>query len=593
MNNTDDMDVRDEVKNRLAIEDVIGRYLELKKAGRNFKALSPFTKEKTPSFIVSPEKQIWHDFSSGKGGDIFSFIMEVEGLDFRGALELLAGRAGIDIEQYENKSNKGISKQRLYDLYLLATRFYQVQFKSNKLAYDYVLNQRGFSKNTALVWQLGYSPNTGDALSRFLKNKGYQDKEIQTAGLANIRYKKLVDMFRGRLMIPLADSQGKVIGFTARQLEDNPNGPKYINTPQTVLYDKSRHIFGLHLAKEAVRNLGYIVVVEGNLDVIASHQAGVKQVVATAGTALTEQHLKALSLLTNDIRLCFDADQAGLKATERAIPLASKYNLNVSVLTLPKGKDPDELIKSSQEAWQQVIAQPQYAIDWLINHYASELDLKSAPGKRRFSDLVLPIIRSLSDEVEKDHYINHLAKLLDVSPSALKTKSSSIKDKDFKPKLTIKSQLKELDKADIEKLKIQDNFLSLMLVKKALRDKMSLLSEEMFISQNAKKLFNLIVKNPDLDYLNTQTNFKDITDYVKIELLLYEELYSNLEENELKYEAALLMGRLVRNYIKTQKQLITGQLKTSNTEVSRKLLEKAKRLDHLLNQVKSEGEFNA
>ena len=272
------MDAKDEVKTRLSIEDVIGEYVQLKRAGRNWKGLSPFTAEHTPSFVVSPDKQIWHDFSSGKGGDMFSFVMEVEGLDFRQALELLARRAGIDLEQYEQKGGRGAKgqsfgkqKERLYEALELATHFYQTQFAHSKTALEYTLQKRAFSKETALEWRLGYSPNNGRALVDFLKTKGFTQNEIKLAGLTNQRGG---DMFRGRLQIPLCDPSGRVIGFTARLLADDPQAPKYINTPATALYDKSRHVFGLHLAKEAIRKSGIVVVAEGNMDVIASRREG-------------------------------------------------------------------------------------------------------------------------------------------------------------------------------------------------------------------------------------------------------------------------------------------------------------------------------
>ncbi len=201
------------------------------------------------------------------------------------------------------------------------------------------------------------------------------------------------DMFRGRLMIPLQDPQGRMMGFTARLLDDEPNAPKYINTPQTALYDKSRHIYGLHLAKESIRKSKFVVLVEGNMDVIASHQAGVRQTVATAGTALTEPHLKALSRFTGDIRLAFDADQAGVAATERAIPIASKVKVTLSMIDIPSGKDPDDLIKKDPKLWEQAITKHQYALDWLMARYSKELDLNSAVGKREFSDILLPVVR--------------------------------------------------------------------------------------------------------------------------------------------------------------------------------------------------------
>ncbi|HEU4985285.1 MAG TPA: DNA primase, partial [Nitrososphaera sp.] len=393
------MDAVEDIKSRLSIEDVISQYVELKRAGRNFKALSPFSSERTPSFMVSPEKQIWHDFSSGKGGNMFSFVMEMEGLDFKGALELLARKAGLDLEQYRGRASNSKEKERLHEALELAAKFYQVQFSKNQMVLEYVLKKRQFSKQTALEWRLGYSPNTGTALVDFLKTKNFSEHEIKGAGLSAQRYKGLGDMFRGRLMVPLMDPQGRVIGFTARLLVDDPDAPKYINTPQTLLYDKSRHVFGLHLAKEALRKTKYAVVAEGNLDVIASHQAGVRQVVATAGTALTEYQLKALGRFTPDIRLSFDADSAGLNATERSIPIASKVGVSLSVITIPSGKDPDELIKQDRAKWEEIIEKPKYALDWLIDRYQKQLDIDSAVGKRQFSDIILNVVRGLSDQV--------------------------------------------------------------------------------------------------------------------------------------------------------------------------------------------------
>ncbi len=218
---------------------------------------------------------------------------------------------------------------------------------------EYVFKKRQFSKETALEWRLGYSPNNGTALIDFLKHKGFSEDEIKQAGLSA---RTLPGRHAGYVPRPADDSaagcQGRVIGFTARLLDDDPNAPKYINTPQTVLYDKSRHVYGLHLAKEAIRKNKFAVLVEGNLDVIASHQAGVRQVVATAGTALTEPHLKALSRFTGDIRLSFDADKAGVAATERAIPIASRVKVSLSIIDIPSGKDPDELITQDPKLWQ-------------------------------------------------------------------------------------------------------------------------------------------------------------------------------------------------------------------------------------------------
>jgi DNA primase len=587
------MDAVEEVKSRLNIEDVISEYVQLKRAGRNWKGLSPFGNEKTPSFIVSPEKQIWHDFSSGKGGNMFSFVMEVEGLEFKGALELLARKAGIDIEQYRTATQSGgPNKERLYELLELSTKFYQTQFSKHKTALEYILKKRAFTKETALEWRLGYAPNNGSALVDFAKSKGFTEPEIKQAGLSAQSYRGgIQDMFRGRLMIPLQDPQGRIIGFTARQLDDDPNAPKYINTPQTVLYDKSRHIYGLHLAKEAIRKTKFVVITEGNLDVIASHQAGVRQVVATAGTALTEPHLKALGRFTGDIRLSFDADKAGVAATERAIPIASRVKVSLSIIDIPSGKDPDDLIKQDPKLWQAAINKHQYALDWLMARYEKLLDIGSAQGKREFSDILLPVVRNLTDDVERDHYLNAIAKAIDVSREALdrkfqKTVGSNTPARQRKPKV----EPQKLDKLAVENKKVQDNFLSLLLMRPTLREFLDLVTGEMLHTDDGRALLEFLKANPGFDGKDLKP-VQSLADYVKIEALLYEELYQGLELNELHYEAARLQARLIEKFVKTRKTELVLELESADGAKTQTLLGQVKRYDALLNQVK--GAANA
>ncbi len=584
------MDAVEEVRNRLAIEDVIGEYVQLKRAGRNWRGLSPFSNEKSPSFMVSPEKQIWHDFSSGKGGNMFSFVMEVEGLDFKGALELLARKAGIDIEQYRSTSSRGgPDKEKLYTIIEAASRFYQVQFSQNKTALEYVFKKRQFTKETALEWRIGYSPNNGSSLLEFLKTKNFSEDEIKQAGLTSQSYKGgLQDMFRGRLMIPLQDAQGRVIGFTARLLIDDPNAPKYINTPQTVLYDKSRHIYGLHLAKESIRKSKFAVLVEGNLDVIASHQAGIKQVVATAGTALTEPNLKALSRFTGDIRLSFDADKAGVAATERAIPIASRVKVSLSIIDIPSGKDPDELIKQDPKLWEEAIGKNKYALDWLTDLYAKKLDLKSAVGKREFSDVLLPVVRALADPVEKDHYLTSIAETIGVSKEALTQKYTKTTNEEAPARQRrVKIEPAKLDKIAVENQKTQDNFLSLMLMRPTLREFMTIITDEMMFTERGKTLLKFLQANPDFHgKLEQSKELQKSADYVKIQSLLYEELYQGLELNELHYEAARLQARLIAQFVKSKKDQLVSELESSDDANTRRILEQVKKYDQLLNQVK-------
>lgn len=412
-------DAKEEVRSRLNIEDVIGEYVQLKRSGRNFKGLSPFSGEKTPSFVVSPDKQIWHDFSSGKGGDLFSFVMDVEGLDFRQTLELLARQAGVDLSAYQTSGSGDLAKRkkRLLEANELAATYYQKSLLNNPHALEYIFKKRGLSKKVVQEFRIGYATDSGEALVGFLAKKGFSKQEIKDAGFTN-RFGG--DLFRSRMMVPLMDVTGQVIGFTGRIIKDDPTAPKYLNTPQTLLYDKSRHVFGLSQAKEAIRKADYAVVVEGNLDVVSSHQVDVQTVVATAGTAMTEYHLKALGRLTSDIKLAFDGDKAGIAATERAIPIAQAVGVELTIITLPEGiKDPDELIQQDSELWQKAIDASEPIIDWVIAQFAKRENIKTPSGKRAFTTAALDVVQLLKDTVEQDHYLTKIADMTDTTRQAL------------------------------------------------------------------------------------------------------------------------------------------------------------------------------
>lgn len=416
-------EAKEEVRSKLIIEDVIGEYVQLKRAGRLWRGLSPFTNEKTPSFFVTPDRNIWHDFSSNRGGDIFAFIMEVEGLDFRGALEFLARKAGVDLAQYDTHRSREFTdrKKRFLEINSIAMRYFQNALIKSKTAVGYVFSSRGLTKQTVVEWGIGFAPDSGGVVN-YLRRKGFRDDEIRGTGLIGGRGG---DMFRGRMMVPLCDSQGQVVGFTGRIIGDGE--PKYINTPATILYDKGRQVFGLHLAKKSIREQDFAVLVEGNLDVISSHQAGVKNVVACAGTALTHDHLKSLARLTNSVRLCFDGDAAGVAATERAIELAESLGLKLSVIVMPADvKDPDELITGeSAKAWCETIDHHKPAVQWIIDTYAAENDLTSADGKKTLTSQALKVIAKLTDPIEREHYLHELSRLTGASHSALEQKMSS------------------------------------------------------------------------------------------------------------------------------------------------------------------------
>lgn len=578
------MDAVEEIKSRLNIEDVVSDYVQLKRAGRNFKANSPFTNEKTPSFMVSPEKQIWHDFSSGKGGNMFSLVMEMEGVDFRGALELLARKASVDLTQYSRVGSGSNSKlkERLLATNQMATKFYQVHFSKNQAALDYILKNRKFTKDTALKFKLGYSPDSGYGLKTFLNKQGFSEIEMQQAGLVARRAQGSVDMFRGRIMVPLMDPQGQVIGFTARLLVDNPSAPKYLNTPQTLLYDKSRHVFGLHLAKDFIRKDKNAVIVEGNLDVIASHQVSVGQVVATAGTAITEYHLKALSRFTTDIRLAFDKDNAGLAATERAIQLANKTGVIITIIDVGEAKDPDELIQNDPTKWQKAVDNNVDALDWLIGEYQKRADLGTYAGRDQFKQVVLTSLKRLDSAGEKDVYAAKLADILGYSKESIHDELRLIKEQRTTYK-TNNSGDNKLDKKRLEVKKAQDHLLAICIRQPVLRFHLKSLGTDMLSDDPGRQLLQFFIDNPEFSGdLAEVPDLKPIEDYVKILGLQYEELYQDLGLLELRNEATRMQVRLIEEYVKSKKRRLSEALQNSTEAETTVLLEQARELDQLL-----------
>ncbi|HSW77196.1 MAG TPA: DNA primase [Candidatus Chromulinivoraceae bacterium] len=541
-------DAKEEVRARLNIEDVVGEYVQLKRAGRNFKGLSPFSGEKTPSFFVSPDKHIWHDFSSNKGGDIFSFVMEAEGMDFRQALEHLARKAGVDLSQFESKDSRELSrrKKRLQEAHDLAANYYQHSLLKNRHALEYVFKKRGLSKEIVQEFKIGYAPTTGDALVQFLTKKGFSRQELADAGLTN-RFGG--DMFRGRMTVPLMDGTGQVIGFTARILADDPNAPKYLNTPQTLLYDKGRHVFGLSQAKEAIRTSDYAVIVEGNLDVVSSHQAGVKQVVATAGTAMTENHLRALRRLTGNVRLAFDGDKAGVAATERAIPIASEAGIELTIITLPgDAKDPDELIQKDPSLWQQAIDTAQPAVDWILDQYSHREDITTASGKRAFTTAGLNVVRGLSDPVERDHYEKKIARMVGSSLEAVQAKLAAGGKREV-------SELKSVVDHSENAAPVYDHIdtvLGLALGVPRSHDLFEGLDVSILGADASQVVARYLASPERTPVTDTPKELQNFDDYVKIILLRAEKRYGNWNESDQYLEIAKLLRQYKTEHEKNQ-----------------------------------------
>ena len=575
-------DAREEIKSRISIEDLAGEYLELKRTGRNFKALSPWTNERTPSFIVSPDKQIWHDFSSGKGGDIFGFIMEVEGMNFREALEFLARKAGVEIETFNSKRSKEIAekKERLRKILQISSNFYQHMLIRDKKALNYVFKKRKLSKEIVQDFKVGYAPNGQKILTNFLLKKGFSLNDIRDAGLLN-RFGG--DIFRNRMVITLKDASGEPVGFTGRIIDDEPNAPKYLNTPQTLLYDKSSNIFGLSQAKNEIRKTGFAVVVEGNMDVISSHQVDVRNVVATAGTAMTVNHLKALSRFSNDIRLCFDSDQAGINATERAISLGQQAGVELSIITLDQSagqaKDPDELIQKDIELWRKSIANPQPAMEWVFDQYQKRLDISTAKGKKDFSTIALKLVENLNDPVEKDFYINEISKRIGVSKATLLNKIGEEK----KPEKTKKRvKIEKIDKKFVDDFLYEDDLLALAIKEPRLAKILSDLKENSLHGEQRNKILE-ILKSEDMELL------KSFDEYVKILLLKADERLGNIKESATD-EMKRLIQKVKTENLRTQKENLQAELENAEIQgdenLKTKILSKIIELNKELNSGK-------
>ncbi|HEU0266160.1 MAG TPA: DNA primase [Candidatus Saccharimonadaceae bacterium] len=577
-------DAKEEVRSRLNIEDVISEYVELKRAGRNFKGLSPFTGEKTASFFVSPDKQIWHDFSSNKGGDIFSFVMEVEGLDFRGALESLARKAGVDLSLYQSAGSQRIAarKKRSIEANKLAAQYYQTCLVKNASALEYVFKKRGLSKDIVTEFKIGYAPDSGDALVNFLVKRGLNARELSDAGLTN-RYGK--DLFRGRMMVPLMDQSGQVIGFTGRIIRDIEGAPKYLNTPQTLLYDKSRHVFGLSQAKATIRSSDQAVIVEGNLDVVTSHQFGVKEVVATAGTALTEHHLRALSRLTGNIRLAFDADKAGLAATERAISIASELGVRLTIVSVPAAiaKDPDELIRHDVKEWQRVIAAAEPAVDWLFQQYSAREDISSAAGKRAFTTAALGVVRRLADPIEQDHYEQKIAGMVGSSREAVHQKLISHGEKSVKRPLKTAPHVAAAPDAYTR----EDAVLALALSDPKVRELFAQYDTEIFADEARQAVVRFIEANPTETVVDTPKSLKSHDTYVKILLLKAEMRYADWDAPHRYYEAAELLRRITTEHMKQQKNYLQTELRAAEeTHSDKKVQEILRKINELDKEIR-------
>jgi DNA primase len=419
------MDAVQDIKGRLDIVDVVSEYIPLKPGGSGaFKANCPFHNEKSPSFYVSRPRQSWHCFGCDQGGDSISFVMRMEGMEFREALEHLAQKTGVVLPKYDGE--KASQRKRLHEVNDIAMRFFRASLQNLPTAEHAraYLAKRGVDDLTADLFQIGYAPESWDALTAALASKEVTEAEMLLAGLVGKREKGtgVYDRFRNRLMFPIGDVHGNIVGFTGRILTDSKEEAKYVNTPETSVYRKSAVLYGLDKAKGEIRRQDVAVIVEGNMDVVGSHQFGVTHVVASSGTALTTEQLALLKRFTTNLAIAFDQDNAGNAATLRGLDLARAQDFNIKVITLPPeaGKDPDDAVRKNPELWKQAIKDAVGIMEWIYRNAFRNRSSSNPEDKKLIARDVLAEVKRIADPVERDHWIKKLAKDIDIGEQALR-----------------------------------------------------------------------------------------------------------------------------------------------------------------------------
>ncbi len=574
----------EQIKQKIDIVSLISEYVTLKKAGANFKGLCPFHSEKTPSFIVSPERQIWHCFGGCQdGGDIFRFLMRIENLEFPEALKILAKRAGVVLTSYQPSKTTEL-KERIYEVNHLAAEFYNYILTKHPLGQkgrDYVSN-RLITDNSVTLFQIGYAPNSWDSLLKFLLKKGYSPVELEAAGLVSKSARgQFFDRFRGRVMFSLADHRGNVVGFAGRLLEEvHPaeGGAKYINTAETIAYTKGNVLYGLNVTHDEIKKAGFAVVVEGEIDAISSYQAGVRNVVAIKGSALTAGHINLLKRYTENIYLSLDADFAGDAAAHRGIELADQAGLNIKVVTFSGAKDPDELVKKDPNLWREAIEKAVPFYDYVIDSALQKHDPKSAEGGKKIVSEVVKFIEPIDNLIVKNHYLKKLSGALGINQEALSAQLA----KEFKKMLIPKVSATGYEPRATSKSRgelLEEYLLSLLLQAPQPSDYLLLiaprLKAENFTNPVLGEIYRLMVSlvdNPksDITLPGRRFEIKSFVEFVPSESLdLVDRLY--LQENKIDpADDAAVLEEIHRTVWEIKELTLRDRLKKTGEELKKK-----------------------
>lgn len=595
------MDHIQEIKNNLDIVEVISNYIDVNQAGTNFKARCPFHNEKTASFMVSKEKQIFHCFGCDKGGDVISFVQEYEGISFNEALKILADKANIVLPEYTGQRKEDYS--RVYEVNKLATEFYQNKLKENtevsKKVLKYLTNRKT-TEESIEKWQLGLSGEDWDELYNYLRKKDYKDEEILKAGLILKKRdgRGYIDRFRKRLMFSIADTQGRIVGFTSRTLagiayDEEGFGGKYVNSPQTVVYDKSKILYGWHLGKDAIRQKKYIIIVEGNMDAIAASQTKANNVVAVSGTALTVDQIKLIKRYTENIIFAFDGDSAGSRAVFRGISLGWKEEMNLKVLLLPKGKDPSDVIKDNENNWYNALKDSKPVMDYYFQRILSGVDLSRSDHKKIAVEKLLPIIKFLKNSIEQNHYIKILSDKLNIPLNILENdleQTKSFLENKQSNNLESNIKKKEVSRSLIEKI------LSIAFYKKEYLEKLIENIELEMIVEPWTALYEKIIiyytKHQNLDNFIDNADLSEEERKVWIELsLLGEKDNEGIENKELLNNWKLLISKLKIDNYNIHRDKLIQELKQAeiddNKELQDELIHKINLINNKIQKVQN------
>lgn len=573
----------EEIKSKLDIVDLVQEYIQLKPAGtNNFKANCPFHHEKTPSFMVSRDKQIWHCFGCGEGGDAFSFVQKMEGLEFPEVLRILAKKAGVQL-QYQDPAVSN-QKTRMLDVCKAASEFYHkllLEHPKAQFVRDYIKN-RQITDESVETWQLGFAPDSWDVLSKYLVQKGFKEEDIFQAGLT-IKKERGVgynDRFRNRLIFPIWDTHGAVIGFGGRWLGQEENMAKYINSPQTLIYNKSAVLYGINKAKQDIKKQKLAVIVEGYMDCIASYQAGVTHVVASSGTALTTDQVRLLKRFSTNLAFAFDQDVAGDTAAKRGIEVAWQEEMNTKVILIHDAKDPDELIKKNPDAWQKAITEARSIMEYYFESTLKNVDLTNVDDKKSIAKTLLPVISKLADPIEQTHYIQKLSGILSVEERVLRDKLGQMAGK---------QSTRTASEQDTPPPRQQDRFVSIGegVLGIALRfsDHLNYIIEQLIPEEmSSVKLQNLYkqliiyyTKKHIFDYTtfiqSMPADHKDLSAYAEVLSMRAEHEYESFEEDPLRQVVMSSIKDLKKNIIHKELKEIEVKLKVAEQEKNNQKIE--------------------